>query len=136
MKNRRHQDLGVKKKRSAVIDIVGNKYYNHCRQGYTMTDMLKPDDPWGAWHGSTQKNRVLIRVRTSEFDYCRFTSGVLGRWLHFESDSCSWAGLSEDILSEEVLSVEEQDGMLTVTTRPSEEKRQSILEDEYAVMED
>ena len=51
MKNRRHQDLGVKKKRSAVIDIVGNIYYNHCRQGYTMTDMLKPDDPWGgvAW---------------------------------------------------------------------------------------
>ena len=45
MKNRRHQDLGVKKKRSAVIDIVGNIYYNHCRQGYTMTDMLKPDDP-------------------------------------------------------------------------------------------
>lgn len=77
-----------------------------------------------------------IRVRTSEFDYCRFTSGVLGRWVHFESDSCSWAGLSEDMLSEEVLSVEEQDGMLTVTTRPSEEKRQSILEDEYAVMED
>ena len=36
-KNRRHQDLGVKKKRSAVIDIVGNIYYNHCRQGYTMT---------------------------------------------------------------------------------------------------
>ena len=26
MKNRRHQDLGVKKKRSAVIDIVGNIY--------------------------------------------------------------------------------------------------------------
>ena len=47
-----------------------------------------------------------IRVRTSEFDYCRFTSGVLGRWVHFESDSCSWAGLSKDMLSEEVLSVE------------------------------
>ena len=44
MKNRRHQDLGVKKKRSVVIDIVGNIYYYHCRQGYTMTDMLKPDD--------------------------------------------------------------------------------------------
>ena len=40
------------------------------------------------------------------------------------------------MLSEEVLSVEEQDGLLTVTTRPSEEKRQSILEDEYAAMED
>lgn len=76
-----------------------------------------------------------VRVRTSEFDYCRFTSGVLGRWVHFESDSCSWAGLSEDMLSEKVLSVEEQDGMLTVTTRPSEEVRKNILEDEYAGME-
>ena len=83
-----------------------------------------------------RESHDYVRVRTSEFDYCRFTSGVLGRWVNFESDSCSWTGLLEDMLSEEVLSVEEQDGLLTVTTRPSEEKRQSILEDEYAAMED
>ena len=60
MKNRRHQDLDVNKKRSAVIDIVGNIYYNHCRQGYTMTDMLKPDDPWGRGMAVPKRIRSLL----------------------------------------------------------------------------
>lgn len=77
-----------------------------------------------------------IRVRTSEFDYCRFTNDIYGRWLRFESEPGIWEGLSKDMLSEEVVSVEARDGLLTLTTRPSEEVRQSILENEYAETED
>jgi len=77
-----------------------------------------------------------IRVRTPEFDYCHFAGDIFGRWISFESEPCVWEGLSTDMLSEEVLSVEEQDGLLTLTTQPSEAYRKRILEDEYADMED
>lgn len=75
-------------------------------------------------------------MRTAEFDYCYFSNGIFSRWVHFETDSCDWTGLTNDVLFEDILSVEAGDGLLTVTTRPSEATRQRILEEEYAGTED
>lgn len=78
----------------------------------------------------------FVRIRTDGFDGCLFTDGTYGRWVNFETDDGSWDGLSRNIVSEEILDMEEKDGLLTVTTRPSEQTRQEVIADEYPDTED
>lgn len=81
-------------------------------------------------------DKDYIRIHTREFDGCLFGDGSYNRWVGFEEEPGGWKGLPLDALSEKVQSVEEKDGIMTVTTTPTEEKRQEIIEDEYADQKD
>ena len=83
-----------------------------------------------------REDKGIMRIRTGEFDVCLFDDGAVSRWVNFETDKGDWDGLEESMLNDTILNVETQDGVIRLTTRPGEQERLRIINDEYADVAD
>lgn len=79
-----------------------------------------------------REDKGFIRIHTRTHDGCLFNDGTYNQWVGFEEYCGGWGGLNNDVLFDEIQKTEEKNGLLTVTTIPSEKRRKEIIEEEYA----